>query len=323
MDGPSNQDTSSESVHKLLETTLLDTERIQRKGRKAGEQSAAIKAFQESSEMTSPIETTTQQMRVQQPFVTTSVNMPFSSDRQISQPSCFPNSGLSQVTLTQSIPNSIVSNTQFQTDSSANLNFGVLAQQGVSQVSHIQCTDNFSPACASTYVLSQPPIAPMSQLDRIEQDNREMKYILRDLTQTLKDIRDKLNPTPSYTTPYYGFNHYSCGMVSNTSHNIAGSSYNNFGNPLNAVNPLSAVSRPFSQALPGVFQNPPPGLSNTVNTQLPELRNQSPVPQIQPLPVSYENQPQTFVDNMVPNMGSYAQQPQQSSYPQHSYAQQP
>src|SRR6266576_2897632 len=250
MDGPSNQDTSSESVHKLLETTLLDTERIQRKGRKAGEQSAAIKAFQQSSEMTSPIETTTQQMRVQTPNVTASVNMPFSSDRQMSQPSCFPNSGVSQVTLTQSIPNPIISNTQFQTDSSANLNFGVLAQQGVSQVSNIRCTDNFSPACASTYVLSQPPLAPMTQLDRIEEDNREMKYILRDLTATLKDIRDKLNPTPSYTTPYYGFNHYSCGMVSNTSHNIAGSSHNNFGNPLNTVNPLSAVSRPFSLALP-------------------------------------------------------------------------
>jgi len=161
MDGPSNKDSSSESIHKLLETTLLDTENIQRKGRKAEEQSTAIKAFQQSSKMTSPIVTTTQQMRLQPPSITAPVNIgniPTGSGRPISQPSCFPSSGVSQVTLTQSMPNPIVSDNQFQTDSSANLNFGVLAQQNVTQVSltdYTRYTDNFSPTCASTNITSQ------------------------------------------------------------------------------------------------------------------------------------------------------------------------
>src|SRR6266576_2775197 len=189
MDGPSSKDSSSESVHELLETTLLDTERIQRKGRKACEQSAAIKAFQQSSEMTSPIATTTQQTISQPPGISAPIcttNISTCISGPVGQPSCFPNSGVSQVTLTQSFPNTI-----------------------------------------STYVTSQSQsqLAPHTQLDRIEDGNREIRYALSDMCRTLKEIRDRMNPSSFSNMPYYGYNHYNpynsyaYSMVSNSHNN--------------------------------------------------------------------------------------------------------
>src|SRR6266576_4638187 len=143
MDGPSSKDSSSESIHELLETTLLDTERIQRKGRNDYEQSAAIRAFQQSSEMTSPIATTTQQTISQPPGISAPIcatNISTCVSGPIGQPSCFPNSGVSQVTLTQSFPNTITSDVQFQPGSSSKLSSYVLVQEHGPQASVIDCT---------------------------------------------------------------------------------------------------------------------------------------------------------------------------------------
>src|SRR6266576_2335978 len=126
-----------------------------------------------------------------------------------------------------------------------------------------------------------------------------MRHTLVDLTRTLKDIRDRMNPTPYCSMPYNGFNpYYYSGMVSGTSSNFI----SNSGNLLNPNNPISAVSQPFSQALPGVFHNPPPGFSNSAytNAQFSELRNQSAVSHSQPQPVAYEQPSQPIVDEQRP-----------------------
>src|SRR6266576_1580449 len=316
MDGPSSKDSSSESVHELLETTLLDTERIQRKGRKACEQSAAIKAFQQSSEMTSPIATTTQQTMSQPPGISAPIcttNISTCISGPIGQPSCFPNSGVSQVTLTQSFPNTITSDVQFQPGSSANVNSNVLVQQHVTQASLIDCTrysDNFSPNVASTYMSSQSQnqLTPHTQLDRIEDGNREIRYALSDMCRTLKEIRDRMNPSSFSNMPYYGYNHYNpynsyaYSMVSGSHNNsITGSLYSNVGNtmnpnyPYNTINSVNPVRQQVSQIVPGAFYNPPPGFTNSahVNAQSSVVPTQSPVPQSIPQPVQYE-QPQTF-----------------------------